>query len=116
MGLPSEPTGVKHDAGKLDWTLLPWSELEQVVRVLQYGAAKYSPNNWKYVSWQRYASAAIRHIVSRFKGEIRDPETGLPHLAHAVCCLIFLMWKDSHDKNDPGPSADQAGPAPEGDR
>ncbi|WP_228144548.1 dATP/dGTP diphosphohydrolase domain-containing protein [Moraxella lacunata] len=30
--------------------------------------------------------------------EMVDGESGLPHLAHAVCCLIFLMWFDGSEK------------------
>lgn len=88
--------GVKADAGKDRWSLLPWEQIGDVVRVLTYGAKKYPPNNWKkIVEWEdRYASAAMRHIASRLAGERRDPETGLPHLAHAVCCLLFMMWFD----------------------
>ena len=25
-------------------------------------------------------------------GEQLDPESKLPHLAHAVCCLLFILW------------------------
>ena len=113
---PRSDIGVKHDTDKPDWNLLPWDEVEQVVRVLQYGAKKYSPNNWVHVSWARYSSAAIRHIVARLRGQILDPETGLPHLAHAVCCLLFLIYKDNHAKDDIGLRADSDDAAPEGDR
>ncbi len=34
--------GVKYDAGKTDWTLLPWSGLQKIVEVLEYGARKYT--------------------------------------------------------------------------
>jgi hypothetical protein len=26
-----------------------------------------------------------------WKGEDNDPETGLSHLAHAMCCVMFLL-------------------------
>lgn len=28
----------------------------------------------------------------------QDSDSGLPHLAHAVCCLLFLMWFDGDQK------------------
>ena len=35
--------GRKNDQGKLRWSLVPWDGLEGVVKVLDYGAAKYPP-------------------------------------------------------------------------
>jgi hypothetical protein len=34
--------GVKHDKGKPQWDLLPWKEMEDVVKVLTFGASKYA--------------------------------------------------------------------------
>jgi len=87
--------GVKHDSEKLQWDLVPWEELEEIVRVLTYGAEKYAPDNWKMVEpKERYFSALLRHVVAWRKGEKLDPETGISHLAHAGCNLLFLMYKD----------------------
>lgn len=89
--------GVKGDSGKDRWDLLPWAETEQVVKVLTFGAKKYDDNNWQKVTEKpRYIAAAFRHIIARVKGEHMDQETGLPHLAHAVCCLLFLLWHDTN--------------------
>lgn len=90
----SPPLGTKYDAQKPRWDLLPLGPVEDVVRVLTHGAAKYSDNNWRYVpnAHDRYFAAAMRHLVAYRQGELLDPESGLPHLAHAVCCLLFLMW------------------------
>lgn len=94
------PAGVKHDAGKLEWSLLPWREVKQVVKVLTLGAQKYSRENWQHVpgAERRYFDAAMRHLTARRMGEINDPETKLPHLAHAVCCLLFHLWFDNNKK------------------
>ena len=85
-------TGRKHDTGKLRYDLLPPKTVEDVVKVLTLGAEKYAPDNWKYVRPfnDRYYAAAMRHIQAWRQGEDHDPETGLPHLAHALCCLVFL--------------------------
>lgn len=90
--------GIKFDIGKPEWNLVPWEELEDVVKVLQLGAAKYAPDNWKKVpnSKRRYVAAAFRHLIARSLGQLCDEETKLPHTAHAICCLLFLGW---HDKN-----------------
>lgn len=86
--------GIKHDNGKLDWTLLPYDQLEPVVRVLEFGAQKYSRDNWKLVpdARFRYIKAAFRHFVAWFREEKKDPESGESHLAHVVCCVLFAMY------------------------
>ena len=86
--------GVKFDGGKLRYSLLPAGTINQVVEVLEFGAAKYAPDNWQVVpdARRRYYNAAMRHVDADWRGEKVDPETGLPHLAHAVCCLLFMMW------------------------
>lgn len=91
--------GVKHDAGKPRLTLLPWGPIMRVVDVLEFGASKYAVDNWQRVAdaESRYANAAMRHIVARVQGEKTDPESGLLHLAHATCCLLFWMWFDARD-------------------
>jgi hypothetical protein len=91
------PEGQKFDQGKPDWSLLPWEELEEVVKVLTAGREKYGANNWQMVdsAIDRYFSAAMRHLAARkIQGE-KDPESGFSHLAHAVCNLLFLMWFDN---------------------
>ena len=95
---------VKHDTGKLQWSILPFEELEDVVRVLMHGAEKYTVDNWKKCEdTDRYKDALMRHVIAYTKGEKIDNEFGLSHLAHAVCNCLFLMWFDKHkeeDKND----------------
>lgn len=85
--------GVKYDNDKPDYTLLPFNALEDVVNVLTFGAKKYDRHNWKKVDNLdlRYQAAAYRHMIAYSKGEEIDSESGLPHLAHAVCCLMFMM-------------------------
>lgn len=85
--------GLKHDQDKARWDLLPWRATEEVVEVVTVGARKYAPDNWRRVKgWRwRYFAAAIRHIVAWWRGEKRDPETGRHHLAHAACCILFIL-------------------------
>jgi len=88
--------GVKYDEGKTMWSLVPWPQFKHVADVLTFGVKKYAPDNWKIVddAKRRYFEAAHRHIYAWLTGEIKDPESGHPHLAHAICCLLFLMWFD----------------------
>lgn len=85
--------GVKYDHGKPRYDLLPPRALLEFVLVLTFGAKKYTANGWKaVVGWRwRYARAALTHVFRYLAGEARDPETGLHHLAHALCCIIFML-------------------------
>lgn len=88
--------GKKFDGGKPKYSLLPVYPLLEVVRVLTFGAAKYGDDNWMIVpnAKQRYTDAAMRHLEAWRAGHITDDESGYHHLAHAMCCLLFLIWFD----------------------
>ena len=90
--------GIKHDTGKLRYSLLPRGTVAQIVQVLEFGAIKYELNNWQRVpdARTRYFDALMRHVHAWWQGEQNDPETGAHHLAHAGCCILFLLWLDSH--------------------
>jgi hypothetical protein len=90
---------IKADSGKLQWSLLPFEELKDVVRVLMLGAKKYTPDNWKKCDdVTRYKDALMRHVISYVSGDTTDDESGLSHLAHAVCNCLFLMYFDNTQK------------------
>jgi isopentenyl diphosphate isomerase/L-lactate dehydrogenase-like FMN-dependent dehydrogenase len=84
--------GRKFDVGKNEYGLLPPITLDEVAKVLTYGSRKYDRENWKYVEGgeRRYFDAAQRHIWAWKRGELVDSETGLSHLVHGICCLMFL--------------------------
>lgn len=84
--------GIKKDEGKIRTDLLPFDALEQVSEVLSHGATKYEARNWeKGFAWGRLLGAALRHLFSWAGGQDRDEESGLPHLAHAACCVLMLL-------------------------
>jgi len=88
--------GRKFDQEKPRWDLLPWEQVEEVVKVLTHGAKKYDDDNWQKVpdSKRRYFAALHRHLNAWHKGEKLDKDSNLPHLASVVCCALFLMWHD----------------------
>ena len=99
--------GVKHDQGKPKFSLVPpLAELE-VVKVLTFGAEKYAPDNWKKIDPIRYVDAAGRHINAHRRGETADAESGLHHLAHAICCLMFQLEKALESEQVPAAQAPQ---------
>ena len=85
-------TGRKEDSGKLRMDLIAPEALEELARVLGHGAKKYADWNWsKGIKYSRVIAAVLRHINSWRKLEDNDPETGLNHLSHAFCGLMFLI-------------------------
>jgi hypothetical protein len=99
LGKPGqEPkfVGTKFDSEKLRPSLLPIESLEVVTKVLMFGSAKYSDHNWKIVpnARARYIDAAMRHLMAVVREEENDAESGLSHVAHCICCLLFVLWFD----------------------
>ena len=91
----SEPTvvGSKFDQGKPLLGAIPAHAELAVARVLTFGANKYARGNWAHVedAETRYMDAALRHINEYRRGVLRDSETDENHLAHAICCLMFIL-------------------------
>jgi hypothetical protein len=97
--------GLKYDDDKPRWDLLHLSTVEEAVKVLTYGAKKYGPNNWQGLAngVDRYFAAVMRHLSAWQAGELIDPESGLPHLAHALTSLLFVIeLSQGEDKNVQG--------------
>jgi hypothetical protein len=93
---------MKFDGDKLPVNLLSTEALNQTAAVLKFGADKYHAHNWRdgFV-WSRPLAAAMRHIMAFNDGEDKDPESGLSHLAHAACCIMFLLeFEKTHPELD----------------
>ena len=87
-----QEAGKKFDIGKLRYDLVPVEAMEEVVRVLTYGASKYGDRNWEQgMSWSRNYAAAHRHLKDFWKGEDLDDESGIRSLAHAIVDCLFLL-------------------------
>ena len=88
--------GRKFDSDKPMVSLFPPESILATARVLTFGAKKYSRDNWKRVpdAEQRYKDAALRHLLEYNAGNRIDVESGENHLAHAMCCLAFLLYAD----------------------
>jgi len=93
---PAE-TGLKLDTEKPPVDLLDPYAMEQTALVLAFGAIKYHRHNWRGgIRYTRLIAAAMRHLWAILRGEDIDPESGLPHAAHAMCCCMFLCWMMKH--------------------
>jgi hypothetical protein len=86
--------GQKHDAKKPRMDLLPFEALEEVAKVLTFGARKYAANSWQKLDCaeSRYTAALLRHLVAIQRGERFDAESGLLHVAHMATNALFLLW------------------------
>lgn len=95
-------TALKFDQDKLPLHLLSTEAMNQTAAVLAFGAEKYAAHNWrKGFAWSRPLAAAMRHITAFNAGEDKDPESGLSHLAHAACCIMFLLeFEKTHKELD----------------
>jgi hypothetical protein len=83
--------GIKHDQQKEPMALFSAIWLRGVAAVLGFGAKKYAADQWRSgIAYRRLISAALRHITAFMDGEDVDAESGLSHLDHASCCLMFL--------------------------
>ena len=99
----SQKVGRKYDAGKLRHSLIPKGTIDELMKVLEFGATKYEEDNWQHVddAERRYFDALHRHMNAWHHGERFDKEIGLPHLAHALTCLHFLLWFDLQKDKTP---------------
>lgn len=90
LSVPNE--AIKHDTNKVPLELLSPIALTKIGEVLHFGAKKYASHNWrKGMVWSRLLGALLRHTLAYIGGQDKDPETGLSHLAHAGCCIMFLL-------------------------
>jgi hypothetical protein len=106
----TQSAGIKHDTGKLPMHLIPVESLEEVAKVLAFGADKYTDWNWaKGFKWSRLYGATLRHLYAHIKGESIDKETNISHLAHAAANVLFLIYHELHrvgeDDRHPRPNS-----------
>lgn len=94
--------GLKYDGGKPRMDLLSTIFLEGVAKVLTFGAKKYAAHNWRNgIEQSRLIGAAMRHLTAYNNGEDTDPESGLSHLDHLGCCVMFLReLRETHPHLD----------------
>jgi hypothetical protein len=92
---PADHTNPKDIIGttKLPLRFIPPSSLAFLSCVMELGATKYGPMNWRSndVRATVYYEAALRHIWSALDGEELDPESKMPHAAHAMACMAIIL-------------------------
>ena len=92
--------GDRFNEGKLRWSLVDFESLEDMVKVLEFGANKYSEENWKKgLKWREVIESMLRHIIAFLRGEDYDKESGISHIGHIMCNAMFIayMFKNRKD-------------------
>lgn len=92
--------GERYNEGKLKWSLVSWKALEPMVRVLMFGAEKYTPNGWKDgLKYTEICESLQRHMNAFLDGEENDPESKLKHVGHILCNALFLSYMSMFRKD-----------------
>lgn len=91
---------IKADAGKEPLTTVPRKGIWAVARVRDFGIRKYkAKESWRTVEKERYRDAAMRHFFRYLDNPTGlDEESGLPHIAHCICNLLFLYELEDFDE------------------
>ena len=89
---------MKDKKGKLPYRLLDPLFVEEMVKVLEIGAQKYAPEDWRNVPVEDYLEASYRHLQELLKGKTADYEDSLHHAAHLAVNMMFI-YNLMEDKN-----------------
>lgn len=94
---------LRYNKGKLRWSMMDFKSVEDMIRVLEFGAKKYHRDNWRLgLKYTEVIDSLMRHLNEIMAGNDTDEETGLPHAAHIMCNSMFLssMMRDKPDFDD----------------
>ena len=69
--------------------------LIRIAKVLQYGADRYEPNNWRLIPQESHINHALIHLVAHLMGDTQDD-----HLDHALCRLMMAYATEKSEGFD----------------
>lgn len=96
---------LRDNKNKPRWSLLHFKSLEPMIRVLEYGAKKYSEGNYlKGHIPKEVLDSLMRHTTALMDGEINDPESGLPHIGFIQCNAMFYEYSTQKIKSESTPT------------
>jgi hypothetical protein len=89
---------LRYNEDKPKWSLVHYKSLEPMVRVLEMGAKKYSPDNWKIgLNRDEILESTMRHLTALMDGELLDKESGISHMAHIQCNAMFYNYHEANN-------------------
>lgn len=90
-----KPSNPKDNVGSTKLPFHLWPETATALGCLGLldGELKYGRSNFRAVGVRAsiYVDACRRHLAAWFEGESVDPDSGVPHLGHALACLAILV-------------------------
>ena len=93
----SKAAGKKFDQGKPCLSLIPPETLIGVMDVFGAGVEKYGKHNFRDgLEHTRPLDASVRHTLAILARQDLDPESGRPHVYHAIASLIIYDWQRLH--------------------
>ena len=74
-------------SGRFD--LLPPKAITVVAEVLDYGARRYAPNNWRLIPVEDHVNHALAHLFDygMYQSKAKRKEA----LSHAACRVLFAL-------------------------
>ena len=100
----------RDNKNKLDYTILPWEVVGEVVKVFAFGASKYTRDNYQKgdgLPLATYHQSAMRHLVASMTGEENDKECSefhkmpVDHMAHVAANALMYLWQKQHEAKKP---------------
>jgi hypothetical protein len=95
--MSSSNQSLRFNQHKLRWSLVDFDSLTEMLLVLEFGAEKYAPNNWrKGLHREEILESVQRHLIELFENKEMDGESKLHHMGHIMCNAMFYLH---HAKN-----------------
>lgn len=87
-------TALRFNTNKPKWSLVHYASLVPMVRALEYGANKYTPDNWKKGGrpLKEPLECLQRHLAALMDGEEIDQESGCTHIGLLMCNAMFYSY------------------------
>lgn len=88
---PDAPISTNEQGGSqsqlnVRFDLIDAKAMFRLAAILDYGAKKYTPNNWRLIPIDDHLNHALTHIFGYLAGDTQDD-----HLGHAFCRLMFAL-------------------------
>lgn len=88
---------LRYNNGKPKWHLMHYASMEPMIRVLEFGANKYAPDNWKKdMDRKELLSCLQRHIAALMDAvkdeDHLDAESLINHIGHVQCNAMFYAY------------------------
>ena len=77
-------------------------QIIKIAKVLQYGAGRYAPNNWRLIPEEEHINHALIHLMAALEGDIQDD-----HLDHALCRLMMAISTEKSPNFEYGKYVDE---------